>query len=265
MVENTNRLKSLLTKDNHPIWLSIGLHLIPGILATLFYIPLAKYFYDHNIPIVLALHTVLIFILIPFEYGLIKLLSKKKEEKPQNLGEQTRFPSIIKNTKENSTKSIILLSFLSLVWAILIMGVLDKQLGVSAWILENWFSWLPEYFDMAGVYNNPELYSTGILVLILTLTLIFGAILGPFIEEIYFRGFLMPRMAKNTWISPVLNTVLFALYHLWTPWMLPIRVLALLPMVILIWWKKDVKIGIYSHVALNLSGDVILVIPLFFF
>ena len=98
-----------------------------------------------------------------------------------------KLPSIIKNTKKNSIKTIILLSFLSLVWTILIMGVVDKQLGVSDWIHQNWLQWLPEYFDISGVYSHPEQYSTGILVFVLILTFIVGVIIGPFIEEIYFQ------------------------------------------------------------------------------
>lgn len=265
MEEKSNNLKLILSKDHHSLWLSIVLHLFPGILATLIYIPLVQYFWQIEIPIVLALHIVLIVILIPFELGVILYSSKNKTETTQNLNNQMKLPSIIKNTKKNSIKIIILLSFVSLFWAVLIMGFVDKQLGVSDWILQNWFQWLPEYFDFSGVYLHPEQYSTGILVLVLILSLIVGAIIVPFIEEIYFRGFLMPRLVKNKWFSPVLNAVLFALYHLWTPWMMPMRILAILPMIFLVWWKKDIKIGIYSHIALNLEGDVIMVIPLSFF
>ena len=264
MEKQSNKLKLILSEDHHSLWLSIGLHLFPGILATLVYIPLAQYFWQINIPIVLALHIVLIMILIPFELGIILFSSKKKPDLTEKNKSIVKLPSIILNTNKNSKKVIILFSFLSLFWTILIMGVADKQFGVSDWIFQNWFNWLPEFYDMTGVYTNPEQYSIGILLLVLILTLIFGTIIGPFIEEIYFRGFLMPRLVKNSWLSPVLNSVLFALYHLWTPWMFPMRVLALLPMVFLVWWKKDIKIGIYSHIALNLVGDVIMVIPLFF-
>jgi hypothetical protein len=264
MEEKSSTLKSLLSKDHHSIWLSIGLHLLPGILATVIFIPLAQFFWNNNLPTVLALYCVIIVILIPFEYGVILYLSKKKEATSTNSGDQTKFPSIIRNTHKTSTKTIILYSFLALVWIVFIMAFVDKQLGVSTWINENWFQWLPEYYDIAGVYTNPKQYSTGILVLILFLSLIIGAIIGPYVEELYFRGFVMPRMAKNTWISPVLNAVLFASYHLWTPWMLPMRILGLIPMIFLVWWKKDIKIGIYSHIALNFLGDVIMVIPVFF-
>ena len=265
MKEKSTNLKLILSKDHHSLWLSIVLHLFPGILAVLFYIPLAQYFWQNNIPIVLALYVVLIVIVIPLELGIILYSSKNKTETMQNFDNQMKLPSIIKNTKKNSTKITILLSFVSLFWAVLIMGVADKALGVSDWILQNWFQWLPEYFDFSGVYIHPEQYSTGILVLVIILSLIFGAIIGPFIEEIYFRGFLMPRLVENKWFSPILSAVLFALYHFWTPWMIPMRILAIFPMIFLVWWKKDIKIGIYSHIALNLVGDVILVIPLFFF
>ncbi len=264
MEEKSNKLKLILSKDNHSLWLSIGLHLFPGILTALAYFLVAQLFWKNNIPIVFAFYAVLIVILIPLELGIILFSSKKKTDLTENYISKIKLPSIILNTNKNSKKVVILFSFLALFWAVLIMGFVDKQLGVSNWILQNWFNWLPEFYDMTGVHTNPELYSTGIRVLVLILTLIFGAIIAPFIEEIYFRGFLMPRLVKNKWFAPVLQTVLFALYHLWTPWMVPIRVLAIFPLIFLVWWKKDIKIGIYSHIALNLLGDVIMVIPLFF-
>jgi len=264
MNENHSNLKNLLAQDHHSLGLSIILHLLPGIVTTLVFIPLAQYFWKINLPIILAFYISQIVILIPCELGIILYASKKKNEPTQRKRTIKELPSVLMNTNKNSTKIRILLSFLALVWMVLIMGVVDKQLGVSNLIFQNGFNWLPDYYDITGVYNNPEQNSTGILVLVLILTLIFGAVIGPYVEELYFRGFLMPRLAKNTWLSPVLNAVFFALYHLWTPWMIPMRILALLPMIFLIWWKKDIKIGIYTHIALNLMGDVILVIPVFF-
>ena len=264
MEEKSNKLKLILSNDNHSVWLSILLHLFPGILAALVYFPVAQLFWNNNIPTVLAIHVVLMVILVPLELGIILFSSKKKTDLTENTILKIKLPSIILNTNKNSKKDIILYSFLSLFWAVLILGFVDKQLVVSDWIFQNWFNWLPEFYDMTGVYTNPEQYSNGIRVLVLILSLIIGAIIGPFIEEIYFRGFLMPRIVKNKWFAPVLNAVLFALYHLWTPWMIPMRILAVLPFIFLVWWKKDIKIGIYSHIALNLLGDVIMVIPLLF-
>lgn len=265
MEENRNSLKDLIKKDFHSTGLSIGLHLFPGILATALYIPLARFFWNNNIPTIFALYSSMILILIPFEYGILIYLSKKNNRVVLNFKERIIIPSIVENRAKNKPKTIIIFSLIALFWTVFILGFIDKQLGISVWIYENWFNWLPEYYTIASVYTNPENYSKGILALILVATLIFGAIIGPYVEELYFRGFLMPRIVKNKWVSPVLNAILFAFYHIWTPWMIPMRILALLPLTIFVWWKKDIKIGIYSHIVLNLMGDVILVIPLFFF
>ncbi len=259
MEDNSRNLKSLLTRDNHPMWFSIGMHLLPGILATVAYFPLAKLFWNNNLPVALALYAVIALILVPFEYGVVLLLSKNID-KPQN----SKFPSIIKNTEKHSTKSTALFSLIALIWIVGMLGGVDKLLGVSAWINENWFGWLPEYYDIAGVYNNPEQYSTGILVLVLVCALIIGGLIAPFAEELYFRGYLLPRMANNTWLAALLGSVFFAMYHLWTPWFFPMRVIGLLPMIFLVWYKKDVRIGIYAHILLNIMGDFIMVIPIFF-
>ena len=50
-------------------------------------------------------------------------------------------------------------------------------------------------------------------------------IIGPTVEELYFRGPLLPRIDRLGAWAPVLNSGLFALYHFWSPWQLPVRLL----------------------------------------
>lgn len=47
--------------------------------------------------------------------------------------------------------------------------------------------------------------------------------IGPFIEELYFRGFLLPRMAWMKKWALLVEAFLFALYHIWSPWQLVTR------------------------------------------
>ena len=114
MEEKSNKLKLILSKDHHSLWLSIVLHLFPGILATLVYIPLAQYFWQIDIPIVLALHIVLTVILIPLELGIILFSSNKKTDLTENENTVKKLPSILLNTNKNSKKIVFLFSFLSL-------------------------------------------------------------------------------------------------------------------------------------------------------
>jgi membrane protease YdiL (CAAX protease family) len=39
------------------------------------------------------------------------------------------------------------------------------------------------------------------------------------VEEMYFRGYLLPRISRLGAWAPLVNTVLFSLYHLFTPWL----------------------------------------------
>lgn len=81
------------------------------------------------------------------------------------------------------------------------------------------------------------------------------AIIGPIVEELYSRGYLLPRLSYLKAWAPLINTVLFSLYHLFTPWQNPARVLALLPAVYLVRRKRNIYLAIAFHIALNLVGQ----------
>lgn len=57
---------------------------------------------------------------------------------------------------------------------------------------------------------------------------------------------------------PVAHAALFAGYHLWTPWLTPTRLLAILPLSIIALRTGDIRIGIATHVLLNSVDFVIL-------
>jgi hypothetical protein len=58
--------------------------------------------------------------------------------------------------------------------------------------------------------------------------------------------------------APLVNVVLFSLYHFWTPWNFLSRVVLLAPMVYLVRWKRNIYIGMIAHCLLNLIGTTVL-------
>ena len=64
-------------------------------------------------------------------------------------------------------------------------------------------------------------------------------------------------MYEGRW-APLVNVGLFSLYHFWTPWNFLSRVLLLAPMVYLVWWKRNIYIGMIAHCLLNLIGTTVL-------
>ena len=77
------------------------------------------------------------------------------------------------------------------------------------------------------------------------------------------RGYLLPRMQNyaDKW-TPFLNTVLFSVYHLFSPWENLIRIIGFYPVVYLVWRKKDIRFGIFTHVILNTLGGSMMVFVL---
>ena len=56
-----------------------------------------------------------------------------------------------------------------------------------------------------------ESYSQSTLLVNFTLFLIVTGIAFPLVEELYFRGFLMPRISRFKAWAPVISALLFAL------------------------------------------------------
>ncbi|MFN2272167.1 MAG: lysostaphin resistance A-like protein, partial [Anaerolineae bacterium] len=71
------------------------------------------------------------------------------------------------------------------------------------------------------------------------------------VEEMYFRGYLLPRLSRFGAWAPLINTLLFSLYHFFTPWQNVTRIIALIPMVYVGWWKKNIYLGMIVHCLAN--------------
>jgi membrane protease YdiL (CAAX protease family) len=112
------------------------------------------------------------------------------------------------------------------------------------------FSWIPE--DRMLDMGLSEDYSKTKLVITYTLFLIFIVLVLPTIEELYFRGYLLPRMPeKPKLFTEVIHSALFALYHVWTPWLFVTRTFGVLPLVAVVKRKENIYLGIIAHCLIN--------------
>ncbi len=96
------------------------------------------------------------------------------------------------------------------------------------------FSWVPYWFIVDRYAAN----SGNLLFLTIILNFIFRGLLLPFTEEIYFRGFLLPRMNKLGEFAPLVSASLFSVYHLFAPWENISRMIAVLPFIYISYRKK---------------------------
>lgn len=117
------------------------------------------------------------------------------------------------------------------------------------------FYWLPARFIFTNVRQFAQ-FSRPVLIVVAIARLLVDGLLIPPLEELYFRGYLLPRMSRFGWTAPLLNCVLFAVYHFWQPYNLPTLLFVSLPIVLAVWMTKDVRLGIYTHVLLNMIGGL---------
>lgn len=91
-------------------------------------------------------------------------------------------------------------------------------------------------------------------IIVVIVNILLTALIVPITEEIYFRGFLLPRIPTQFGRGkPIAHSFLFAVYHLDSPWMIPVRTLGLLPLIYVALHKKNTQPGIIAHCLVNFS------------
>ncbi|HAJ95236.1 MAG TPA: hypothetical protein DCP02_03285 [Actinobacteria bacterium] len=233
--------------EQHSIVKSIILHLLPGILVLICFIIAAPIFERNGIPSVNALLLAIAIMIIPFELGYLLYQGKKKNGKLSLKG-------IVLYRKPMRVWHYIVISLPCIIWSTLLLTIVTQP--IDKYLIGKVFFWLPEWFNMANFINNLEQYSQGSLLLAGVLGFVLNGIAGPVVEELYFRGYLLPRISRLKGWAPLVNVVLFSIYHFFTPWQNPARILALLPVTYAVWWKKNIYIGIIVHCVINIIGAV---------
>jgi uncharacterized protein len=230
--------------EQQSIGQSILLHLLPGALAACVYIVTALLFMGQGYPSIMALYFPMILTVIALELGYMQCQARK-----QNTSLMSR--TIIGFRERVPWWLYVVFPIGIVIWGVIVTGLATP---IDNLVLNRYFGWLPDWYALRNLQQLPGLYSRDGLVLTAVLALIFNGIAGPVVEELYFRGYLMPRISRFGGWAPLINVLLFSLYHFWTPWQYFSRVLLLLPLVYGVWWKRNIYMGMVAHCLINLIG-----------
>jgi len=227
------------TYRKHSLFETVLYHLVPGFLIGAVYFLIVPTIRAAGYPSVMALILTAIFVLVPVELGILFWLGKRRNGTLSLAGVvlyRERLPW-----------------WQYLLWVPVIFiasGLIITLLTPISTVIEGWFSWIPESMrlgmGLTGGFTRSKLIQTYVL------HFIFIVLVAPAVEELYFRGFLLPRMPEGLGkAGPVVHSLLFALYHVWSPWLFLARTLALLPLIYVVRWKRNVYLGIGAHWLIN--------------
>lgn len=222
--------------QKHSMAQSVILHLFPGVLVGGFYFLARQPVTERGYPSVFAQMLAFALVLVPLELGFLFLRARKETG-------SFRLRGIL-----GYLNPIPLWQYV--VWPILIFIVVGAIFTVfkpvDVFLQTRLFFWLPDI--NSGLDGQ---YSRLVLTVTYALFLIFNVFLAPIVEELYFRGYLLPRMQGR--LAPFFHSFLFAAVHTFTPWMLITRTVGLLPLIFGT-TRKNLYVGMIVHILANSVG-----------
>jgi uncharacterized protein len=243
-ISTQRKIKGSIADEEHSLARTVVLHLLPGVLMVAFYVLAAPVVRSLGFPSLMAIYLAILFVLIPFELGYLFYSARK---------DGSSLSSVVLYREPVPRGQFVALVLGLLAWSTIFYMLIYPPL--DAFFIENGFFWLPDSFFLAEDFAR---YSTAALLTTWAFGLVINAIVGPVVEEMYFRGYLLPRISRFGAWAPLVNTVLFSVYHFFTPWQNVGRIVGLLPMVYAVWWKRNIYLSMAVHVLGNVSVMLLL-------
>ena len=229
-----------------PLPTLLALFLVPGALMTVVYVVIAPFIETAGFPPIAALLVAILIVLVPFELGVILRAS---------LGRPGGIRSVIPYRRP--------LPFRDWLWLVPVLIIAEfigfgLSMAIEPRIIDSLFGWLPDWFVRPIDPDRVGEYSREAWLVTLAAYLVLNGLLGPIVEELYFRGYLLPRMEWMGRWAPLVNVSLFSLYHFWSPWQVLGRILGLGPTVYAVRWKENVYLGMVVHCTGNILGIILI-------
>jgi membrane protease YdiL (CAAX protease family) len=227
----------------HPLWLSIVLSLFPGVALGVFIVGMSPVLKRLGLDPIFALFGGIGLVIVPLELGCLAIVARRTTGSWSPLA-LTDYKSKL------PPKRLLPMAIGLAIWFIVTLVAWISLL--EGWVIDRLSSWLPDSILQFSQTNaNGDLPSAGVVVALLVIAFFCNGLIGPLTEELYFRGYLLPRMDRYGIWAPVLSTLLFSVYHVWTPWRWPQIAIGFLPLALAAWRTRSIYVSMIAHVTVN--------------
>lgn len=222
------------TRKTYPWWLVLLMFLVPGAAGTGWALLMAPVWRGHGLPGDLALD--LSPVILVGELGLLLALGWRRNGRLSLRGvvgfrRRTPWPRLVAVCAGLFAAMVALYVLL-----LPVTGLVD--------------GWFP---DLLG--DEPELtLSPAGLTIYLVGVVVCNGIAEPIVEELYFRGHLLPRMPVAGTAAILVNAALFALQHFWQPEAFLFVFVAQVLLMVVMTRLDDLRVSMIGHCLVNLTG-----------
>jgi len=222
------------------------LHLVPGVAILVIYLALVPLARSRGWPPFSALLLAALFGVVPVQLGHLFLVGRKLNHRLSLVG------VLGNNSKLPKWQYFAFVPLLCLIAIVILLATGP----IDGWLTRNVFAWLPSWYFFAdpAVFAS---YPRRILAITFGARILIDGLMVPFVEKLYFRAYLLARLERFGRWAPVINGGLFTFYHFWQPQNYLTIFFGMFPMVWLTWWKKNYRLAILTHMALNLIGGLL--------
>ncbi len=233
-----------------PFWRLLLLHLAPGAIFTAFLMLAVPVLTAREIDPAFALFAGIGLVLVPLELGYLALHAHRTTGSWSPL-------AVVDYRRPLPVRQLVRIAAVLVTWFMLCLAVSVAFIDQS--LADHVFAWAPDSLLQLTGLEETDISTTGwAVVALFALALVCNGILGPITEELYFRGHLLPQLERYGHWAPVINTVLFASYHFFSPWRYLAIILGFLPTTWMVWRRKSLWISIAVHVTINILTVVLL-------
>lgn len=214
----------------------------PTTVLTASYIALGHFC---RIPQILLFCILAFWVLFPSEVAMILIASKR------DFGAFSLKSSFIGHKKMPLWKILMIALFFFGIAGLLSSFVAPLELRMLAPLREALLKILPKGFDWTD-FAHIKTYPRALLILSCVIYAITNVLVGPMVEELFFRGYLTSHYGKQNKFTPILIAILFSMYHFWLPFNNVFRILLMAPISYVAYRKKNIYICICFHCMCNI-------------
>lgn len=228
---------------------TLAMHLLPGAISFLAMLAAAPLLGRWHLPLIFSMSVVFGIILTPLELGILLYAGYKATGvwSLRSLSAVLAFRQPLRKWWFAVPVLFILAVAILLVWS-------PAKDAIAAWfhgILPYWM--LPSYDEAAG-FAKPTLVAVSLV------TLAIDGIINPTVEELYFRGYLLPRLPVRGWMMVPLGALLFTVEHLWQPFNWGLIFVLECMLIACVMRARSYRLGIVMHVIVNSFGAILTLI-----